>query len=150
MFWNKNEKLIKKIDYMYNEIDFSNITTSCFLKEAKIYMQDGVRYLRLVYQYEDDNGIHELAIPKVEFPFGNRLNLIYNIHENNPELQRVSIRLRTEGDVTNVFLYDTKTDDGFVYYTDKIIKHQPKKMTIEEIEQKLGYKVEIVSSKKEK
>lgn len=147
MFWNKNEKP----NYMYvsNEIDFSNVKTSCFLKEAEIYMQDGVRYLRLMYQYEDDNGVHELTIPQVEFPFGNRLNLIY-IHENNPELKRVSIRLCTEGDVTNVFLYDTKTDDGFVYYTDKIIKHKPKKMTIEEIEQKLGYKVEIVSSKKEK
>lgn len=135
--------------YVSNEIDFSNVKTSCFLKEAEIYMQDGVRYLRLMYQYEDDNGVHELTIPQVEFPFGNRLNLIY-IHENNPELKRVSIRLCTEGDVTNVFLYDTKTDDGFVYYTDKIIKHKPKKMTIEEIEQKLGYKVEIVSSKKEK
>lgn len=135
--------------YASNEIDFSNVKTSCFLKEAKIYMQDGVRYLRLVYQYEDDNGVHELTIPQVEFPFGNRLNLKY-IHEANPALRRLSIRLYTEGDVANVFLYDTKTDDGFVYYTDKIIKYKPKKMTIEEIEQKLGYKIEIVSSKKEK
>ena len=90
-----------------------------------------------------------MTIPQVEFPFGNRLNLIY-IHENNPALQRLSIRLCTEGDVTSVYLYDTKSDDGLVYYTDKIIKRKPKKMTIEEIEQKLGYKVEIVSSKKEK
>ena len=135
--------------YASNEIDFSNVKTNCFLKEAKIYMQDGVRYLRLVYQYEDDNGVHELTIPQVEFSFGNRLNLKY-IHEANPALRRVSIRLCTEGDVTNVCLYDTKTDDGFTYYTDKIIKHKPKKMTIEEIEQKLGYKIEIVSGKKEK
>lgn len=134
---------------MYNEIDFSNVKTSCFLKEAKIYMQDSVRYLRLMYQYEDDNGIHELTIPQVEFPFGNRLNLKH-IYGANPAPRRVSIRLCTEGDVANVFLYDTKTDDGFVYYVDKIIKHKPKKMTIEEIEQKLGYKIEIVSGKKEK
>lgn len=147
MFWNKNEKP----NYMYvsNEIDFSNITTSCFLKDAQIYTQYGVRYLRLVYQYEDDNGIHELTIPQVEFPFGNRLNLKH-IYGAIPAQRRVSIRLCTEGDVANVYLHDTKSHDGLVYYTDKIIKRKPKKMTIEEIEQKLGYKVEIVSSKKEK
>ena len=135
--------------YDSNEINMNDIRNKCFLKDAQIYIQDGSRYLKLVYEYEDSYGIHELTIPQVEFPFGNRLNLTY-ICENNPALQRLSIRLCTEGDVTSVYLYDTKSDDGLVYYTDKIIKHKPKKMTIEEIEQKLGYKVEIVSSRKEK
>ena len=135
--------------YASNEIDFSNVKTSCFLKDAQIYIQDGSRYLKLVYEYEDGYGIHELTVPQVEFPFGNRLSLTH-VCENNPELQRLSIRLCTVGDLANVYLHDTKSHDGLVYYTDKIIKHQPKKMTIEEIEQKLGYKVEIVSSKKEK
>ena len=133
--------------YDSNEINMNDIRNKCFLKDAQIYIQDGSRYLKLVYEYEDSYGIHELTIPQVEFPFGNRLNLIY-IHENNPALRRLSIRLCTEGDVTSVYLYDTKSDDGLVYYTDKIIKRKPKKMTIEEIEQKLGYKVEIVSSRK--
>ena len=135
--------------YDSNEINMNDIRNKCFLKDAQIYIQDGSRYLKLVYEYEDSYGIHELTIPQVEFPFGNRLNLIY-IHENNPALRRVSIRLCTEGDVTSVYLYDTKSDDGLVYYVDKIIKHKPKKMTLEEIERELGYKVEIVSSRKEK
>lgn len=134
--------------YASNEIDFSNVKTSCFLKDAQIYMLDGSRYLQLVYQYEDEVGIHELTIPQVEFPFGNRLNLKH-IYETNPALRRVSIRLCTEGDVANVYLYDTKSSDGMVYYLDRIVKYKPKKMTIEEIEQKLGYKIEIVSRKKE-
>lgn len=133
--------------YDANEIIMDNLEKNCFLKDAQIYIQDGSRYLKLVYEYEDSYGIHELTIPQVEFPFGNRLNLIY-IHENNPALRRLSIRLCTEGDVTSVYLYDTKSDDGLVYYTDKIIKRKPKKMTIEEIERELGYKVEIVSSRK--
>lgn len=132
-----------------NEIILDNLRKKCFLKDAQIYIQDGSRYLKLVYEYEDGYGIHELTIPQVEFPFGNRLNLKH-IYEANPALRRLSIRLCTEGDVANVCLYDTKTDDGFVYYTDKIIKHKPKKMTLEEIERELGYKIEIVSSKKEK
>ena len=132
-----------------NEIILDNLRKKCFLKDAQIYIQDGSRYLKLVYEYEDGYGIHELTVPQVEFPFGNRLNLKH-IYEANPALRRLSIRLCTEGDVANVFLYDTKTDDGFVYYTDKIIEYKPKKMTIEEIEQKLGYKIKIVSSKKEK
>lgn len=132
-----------------NEIILDNLRKKCFLKDAQIYIQDGSRYLKLVYEYEDGYGIHELTVPQVEFPFGNRLGLTY-ICENNPELQRLAIYLCTVGDFANVFLYDTKTDDGFVYYTDKIIEYKPKKMTIEEIEQKLGYKIEIVSSKKEK
>ena len=135
--------------YVSNEMDFSNVKTSCFLKDAQIYMQDGIRYLKLVYQYEDEAGIHELTVPQVEFPFGNRLNLKH-IYETNPALRRASIRLCTDGDIANVYLHDTKSDDGMVYYLDKIIKYKPKKMTIEEIEKKLGYKIEIVSSKKEK
>lgn len=135
--------------YNSNEINMNDIRNKCFLKDAQIYIQDGSRYLKLVYEYEDSYGIHELTIPQVEFPFGNRLNLIH-IYENNPIWQGLSIRLCTEGDVTNVYLHDTKSDDGLVYYTDKIIKRKPKKMTIEEIERELGYKVEIVSSRKEK
>ena len=135
--------------YDSNEINMNDIRNKCFLKDAQIYIQDGSRYLKLVYEYEDSHGVHELTIPQVEFPFGNRLNLIY-IHGNNPELQRLSIRLCTDGDVTNVYLHDTKSHDGLVYYTDKVIKHKPKKMTIEEIERELGYKIEIVSSRKEK
>ena len=131
-----------------NEIILNNLRKKCFLKDAQIYIQDGSRYLKLVYEYEDGYGIHELTVPQVEFPFGNRLSLTH-ICENNPELQRLSIRLCTVGDLANVYLHDTKSHDGLVYYTDKIIKHQPKKMTIEEIEQKLGYKIEIVSGKKE-
>ena len=132
-----------------NEIILDNLRKKCFLKDAQIYIQDGSRYLKLVYEYEDGYGIHELTVPQVEFPFGNRLNLKH-IYEANPALRRLSIRLCTVGDFANVYLHDTKSHDGLVYYTDKIIKHQPKKMTIEEIEQKLGYKIEIVSSKKEK
>ena len=132
-----------------NEIIMDNFRSKCFLKDAQIYIQDGTRYLKLVYEYEDSYGIHELTIPQVEFPFGNRLNLIC-IHENNPALERVSIHLCTEGDVANVYLHNSKSYDGLVYYTDKIIKRKPKKMTIEEIERELGYKVEIVSSRKEK
>ena len=132
-----------------NEINMNDIRNKCFLKNAQIYIQDGSRYLKLVYEYEDSYGIHELTIPQVEFPFGSRLGLTY-ICENNPALQRLSIRLCTEGDVTNVYLHNSKSYDGLVYYTDKIIKRKPKKMTLEEIERELGYKVEIVSSRKEK
>lgn len=132
-----------------NEIIMDDLEKNCFLKDAQIYIQDGSRYLKLVYEYEDSYGIHELTIPQVEFPFGNRLDLTY-ICENNPALQRLSIHLCTEGDVANVYLHNSKSYDGLVYYTDKIIKRKPKKMTIEEIERELGYKVEIVSSRKEK
>lgn len=135
--------------YDSNEININDFGEKCFLKDAQIYIQDGSRYLKLVYEYEDSYGIHELTIPQVEFPFGNRLGLTY-ICENNPELQRLSIHLCTESDVASVYLHNSKSYDGLVYYTDKIIKRKPKKMTIEEIERELGYKVEIVSSRKEK
>lgn len=135
--------------YDSNEINMDDLRKKCFLKDAQIYIQDDTRYLKLVYEYEDSYGIHELTIPQVEFPFGNRLGLTY-ICENNPALQRLSIRLCTVGDFANVYLYDTKSNDGSVYYVDKIIKRKPKKMTIEEIERELGYKVEIVSGRKEK
>ena len=125
--------------YDSNETNMNNLRISCFLKDAQIYIQNNTRYLRLVYEYEDERGLHELTIPQVEFPFGNRLDLKH-IYENNPALRRVSIRLCTEGDVANVYLYDTKSCDGLAYYVDKIIKCKPKKMTVEEIEQKLGYK----------
>ena len=109
-----------------NEIILDNLRKKCFLKDAQIYIQDGSRYLKLVYEYEDGYGIHELTVPQVEFPFGNRLSLTH-ICENNPELQRLSIRLCTVGDLANVYLHDTKSHDGLVYYTDKIIKQKTEK-----------------------
>ena len=136
--------------YVSNEIIMDNLRNKCFLKDAQIYIQDGSRYLKLVYEYEDSYGIHELTLPQVEFPFCNRLVRTCNICENNPGLQRIFIHLCTEGDGANVYLHNSKFYDGLVYYTDKIIKRKPKKMTIEEIDRELGYKVEIVSSRKEK
>lgn len=122
---------------------------NCHLKNAEVCFEDGTPYLKLVYEYEDKKGTHELTFPRVQFPFSlNSPEVLFN-DSPHPALRNVALALALHDDYAKICLYDTKSDDGMVYFTDKITKYKPQEMTLEEIEKKLGYKVKIVSDKKE-
>ena len=108
-------------------------------------------YLRLVYEYKDDNGnLHEVIIPKVSLSFFE--SHIPTIEESNSgwfgtmsgSITVGSLRLET----VNVPVANYEGKESTVentYYVDVIKKRAVKKMTLEEIEKKLGCKIEIVS-----
>lgn len=123
IFYNENFQNIKLKDASLNE----NINT------------DGTKqfYLSLTYIYQDNKkNIHKIDIPKINLSLENpSLNLLSS---NYPKIDF--------GDMNFVI---EKNEKGEIL-TDKIIKYHYEEMTIEEIQEKLGYKIKIVDKKEKK
>lgn len=100
---------------------------------AKIY------YLKAVYEYEDERGIYELTVPHMELPVDDNCILT---------TEHASISTRCMNVWANIGFGNlrVKNDDDVPYFI-KELKKKTHKMTVEEIEKKLGYKIEIVSEK---
>lgn len=123
IFYDKNFQNIKLKNVSLNE----NINT------------DGTKqfYLSLTYIYQDNKkNIHKINIPKINLSLENpSLNLLSS---NYPKIDF--------GDMNFVI---EKNEKGEIL-TDKIIKYHYEEMTIEEIQEKLGYKIKIVDKKENK
>lgn len=115
-------------------------------------------YLRISYSYEDNLGNKkELVIPKIELPF--RCDLLPHIVEedvstlwqNHP---RYFIKTRESGlECEKVEEVTVAGENGEpvkcknTAFVEAIRERAVKKMTLSEIEEKLGYKVELISKK---
>lgn len=123
-------------------------------------------FMRLVYSYEDEKGVHKVIFPKVDFPFPT-----FRI----PEPYDENSRYRRNGDVPNWDYCGTRArisnnPDTFIsplpivklqedtdrlaksrgvdtpgYAFDIVTEPAVHEMTLDEIEEKLGYKVKIVN-----
>ena len=118
------------------------------------FKEDGRWYLNLIYKYEDGIGKHTVVIPKASLPFNQqRLPIIRSSPSYNEYfLERPYIDC---GD--SIMLYKSTCDLAIergvkepAYYFDIITEYATKEMTLDEIEEKLGYKVKIVNNKKGK
>lgn len=115
-------------------------------------------FMRLVYSYEDEKGVHKVIFPKVDFPFPT-LSIPVPSNEDVPDcyycgtgikinynpgmfisplpitkLQKDTDRLaKSRGVNTPEYAFDIVTEPAV---------HE---MTLSEIEEKLGYKVKIVN-----
>lgn len=132
------------------------------LKDISTYRDDcDYRfYMKLTYVYEDVKGNeHTRAYPKVDFPL--ELSLDLPIIEA-PSLEaplfgpNMYIKYNDSQQISygDVFIHTGSVSvpanvDIDVYYIDYISKPYVRKMTLKEIEKRLGYKVEVVSDKKE-
>lgn len=84
------------------------------------------------------DNVHEFIFNNVPLTITNNLNQVSIINHSSAYSQRwTSVNLGF-GDITC-------SDE--VIYTDKIVKYAPKEITLEEIEEKLGHKIKIVSDK---
>ena len=129
------------------------------LKSAEIYFENGIPYMKLVYEYENEIGILEVVFPKVEFPFN--VSSIPNTYTDklsslNYPYQNTTY-IESDVDQLHVFAGDAsiETENGVIEFKDVyqasiITKTKVHEMTLEEIEKKLGYPVKIVSKEKEK
>lgn len=116
------------------------------LKECRLFEDCGHYYLYLRYIIEDDKEVAEYIIPKVDIRF-NKYQAPTSVHfySNNP-FDRCHIH-KLELGCEQFTLHEGEGHDGanHVYMTKKVIETKTKKMTVAEIEKKLGYKIEIVS-----
>lgn len=109
------------------------------LKDIKLVEKGGSYFLDVTYEYEDKDGIYELNIPCLHLP----------IYTNMIPPYRIDVRMVGPDDLTVDLgfgdlkvLVDFETDTR---YTIKEIKKKTRKMTLAEIEAKLGHKIELVS-----
>lgn len=113
------------------------------LIDYKIYEQDRRLYMELHYEYETSTGVFLRHIPKVDLAFTR--DRMPEIFEQSPPCDN---RIRINGveytvRPTNIVSGDLLGSDK-VYYVDKLVREKVKKMTLSEIEEKLGYKIEII------
>ena len=118
------------------------------------FKEDGRWYLKLIYKYEDGIGKHTVVIPKAAIPFTqwNIPTIKSSIPYSELLLDRPCIDCNDR-----MLLYDSTCDlatersnKKSACYFDIITEYAVKEMTLDEIEEKLGYKIKIVNNKKGK
>lgn len=124
------------------------------LKERKVFEEDNHLYLKLVYEYEDERGVHELIIPKIDLEIRTDHLPIINLDSYAGPMDILNYYINRYTDVFRLFRDDVtvrKNGERYVCpnaaYVINTLKEKPKEMTIAEIEKKLGYKVKVVSEK---
>ena len=115
-------------------------------------------FMRLVYSYEDEKGVHKVIFPKVEFPFpafsipvpnnealsdlhysGTGVKISYNPCMFISPLPITTLQKDTDR------LAKSRGIDTPNYTFDIVTEPAIHEMTLDEIEEKLGYKVKIVN-----
>lgn len=120
------------------------------LKDVSIYKEHNLYYMKLIYNYTDDKGNeHCRVFPKVCFPTELCNNPLIGClcspsslepsYFFEPNINRIYIERDIVDTPKGIF------DD--VAFVDWITKYAIQDMTLEEIENKLGHKVKIVSEK---
>lgn len=124
------------------------------LVDATTYKdENGTWYMELLYEYEDESGVHRRYYPKVEFPFFcgklppeefssdhfGRGELTISLITNEVAVHRGNFC----NPMTGQLMKDVCVIDNLV--KPAVHAHE---MTIEEIERELGYKVKIVNKEK--
>ena len=115
-------------------------------------------FMRLVYSYEDEKGVHKVIFPKVDFPFPAlsipvpRNEDLQDFHYCGAEGNRscnpcifISPLPITKLQKDTDRLAKSRGIDAPSYAFDIVTEHTVHEMTLDEIEKKLGYKVKIVN-----
>ena len=113
------------------------------LIDKQVYEEDGLLYLCLTYEFENDEGKYNLYIPKISLDIKtNDIPIIncalYNFVNNEEYMYDF------RAGAHNYILKPKDSKEEFYTYK---IETKEKKMTVEEIEKELGYKVQIVGKK---
>ena len=126
---------------------------AAILTNVNIYKgYDNVYYMCLDYKYQDDDGEHIVKFPKVDFPFSThcipfvsrycgKKHFDYTIQPKYP------IYLHPCDSAIDPITHARLKG---VCVMDRLVTPAVKKMTIDEIEKALGYKIEIVDKKENK
>ena len=122
------------------------------LTSAEVYFEAGVPYVKLEYEYENDDGTHKILFPKVEFPFSCLSipqittidGICYIISLSAMDFRSCTLSL-FKGNAKIVKDDGTAVKKDNVVFLDVITKKKIHEMTLEEIEKELGYSVKIVT-----
>lgn len=121
------------------------------LKKVNVYQENGKWFMRLEYESEDNAGKFLFVIPKLDFPAILINEPIMRFHDFDdfcldksvPTVDLNERLIARKGLVINPVTGE-RFNSSAVYI---LIEPKIYKMTKEEIEKKLGYKIEIVPNK---
>ena len=142
---------------MYVEEDTIDSSVHATIKEARTYYRREYKswYLTVTYSYKDKDGSSkELEIPAIPLPLPQ--NHLPVVKDTNCDILRPSIFCH-EYTPSIFFASDARLDMGNIHDQNGVpikhkayyaIKDMPKSMTKAEIEEALGYKINIVEEDK--
>lgn len=118
------------------------------LKSLELYSEESKAgksyFLKAIYEIENQYVKNEIVIPKIALPLCPGEHVIHKYESHSYSSLKVDIPHTIDigfGDLPMM------SDDHGRYYYEVTVAEYPQKMTLSEIEKKLGYKVEIVSEK---
>lgn len=109
------------------------------IQDLQLYKENNRYYLKAILLHEDKKGFYTITIPKIKFPITNPM----------------SINTETTHDIWNGTQKTAHIDFGFggleiipdestdTFYTTICLEEKVHKMTLAEIEEELGYKIEL-------
>lgn len=101
-------------------------------------------YFKLTYEYTDKKGKHVVIYPKVSLPFSQGRAPYPNSPWTGVDYFECDDRMNVYKGTSALAASKGCTDEAYLF--DIITEPaEPKEMTLEEIEKKLGYKVKVVS-----
>lgn len=99
-------------------------------------------FIKGIWEYEAKDGRYELGIPYISLPIKTDvLPTIIGVHSGYV-CNMITYRMRLE----DRYLQIERDEEGNYYYIKELERFE-KEMTLEEIEQKLGYKIKLVDKK---
>lgn len=116
------------------------------LTGSTFHETDGRLRASLTYTIENDDRVIEITIPEVDLnipikPNGLDINVFYAPWGYIDDAYLII-------DASRFGISEGNTIEASnVFYTEKVIEEKPRDMTLEEIEEKLGFKVKLVSEK---
>lgn len=117
------------------------------LDDVEFYKEDNEWYMNLKYIIENDNEVASWCIPKVAI--GLKVDAIPTITTAHLDGYNKECLLTVGHKSFSVYrgdIHDLKLGSyRNILYLKRIVKEKTHKMTVAEIEKKLGYKIEIVS-----
>lgn len=123
------------------------------LKKCELIEDDGLYFLRTIYEYENDKGKYELYIPKMFLGVEKRVlpdirsECSFGVTEHFAYI--FGNRFCLAEDVVICNNLRNETVENKCTHLIRTIEEKRHEMTLEQIERELGYKVKIVSEKGE-
>lgn len=115
-------------------------------QEFELYKEDDKYYLRVDFDYENEGGFYKGHADKIKFDV-----LLAGIECNqcgSSKNVKAEFYVPTYEDYTTKCLFDVLMDSNNNFFTIELVKEKVQEMTVEEIEEKLGCKIKIISKSK--
>ena len=115
------------------------------LVKAELRSIDSSYYMSLVYQYDAEDGVHQVKFPKIRVPIPEKIPCVSmeRAFSNNGAFEIIWITGTPEQWIIETVPYKGRETT----YIDELIEPVIHEMTVEEIEKTLGYKIKVVSEK---